>query len=123
MTTKGFMRGNYIFDVDGKSILKIDTINEYSVYARTLDGKVLYEIKAVNIKLILVTKELLIKLEFKTTHGMVYTKGEFELVHEQGLFRLYIGSDWKDVDKIHQLQNLYFILKDELLEFKKEKDD
>ena len=66
MTTKGFMRGNYIFDLDGKSILKIETVSPYYVFARTLDGEFLYELNLSQLKPISINDELLIKFGCST---------------------------------------------------------
>lgn len=110
------MRGNYIFDVDGKSILKIDTIYEYSVYARTLDGEILYEIKVANIKPIPLSEDIFKILNLR--RGLIrekevhYSIGKFTVYLKGGkFFTGYQGYAYAiELKYAHQLQNIYYVL-------------
>lgn len=62
------------------------------------------------------TEEWLLKFGFEVPYEFGASKGEIHLALEHGIYRYYVNSEyWKDIDYVHQLQNLYFALTGEEL--------
>lgn len=63
-------------------------------------------------KPIILTGHWFVQFDFAMWYnGLIAVKSGVELAKEQGIYRYAHGKDrWKDVDFVHQLQNLYYPL-------------